>query len=333
MFALLFDRRSLIVTGIAIAGVGGLLFAAGVVTGLNLRQERVLVPPYWLKYGPVETSDVRTANPSRATSPGATAPGAATGSVRPAPTAGNTGVGDSGVGDSATDPDWVPFAAPGDPTPSETAPRETSPPETAPATGGARAKPPEGVAPEAAPEQGAATDGAPQGGAKQDGAKQDGGSVTPPATPPAGANGGAGSGDNRVEGSVGGPPRATTRRAARDCPAPDQPTWYVQTGAYAVPGNARVRRDSLQARFAAGGPGPYLRQTTNGAGVELTLVRLGPFSTRQAARRAAAALDDAFVGVETAADAAGCSDGESTVAGRGQDLGTVTLAAQVSPAG
>lgn len=331
MFALLFDRRSLIVTGVALVGVGSLLFAAGVVTGLTLRRERVVVPPYWLQYGPVETSDVRGTDPARGASPS-----------RPAPAEG-----DAAAGDPSTPPDWVPFAKPGDPTLSEPSP----PP------GGVRATPPPGVT-----QGGAAQGGVTQGGATQDGvgkggAGQDAGEMTPapPAAtpaPPAAEGSGDGGGAGESSGGAAKPgsatpgpgpgagaeaPRQTTRRAANDCPEPGEPTWYVQTGAYAVAGNARSRRDSLQARLDAETPRPYLSRTTSRAGVELTLVRLGPFTTRQAARRAAAALDDAFVGRETGESAGGCGEGDGAVAkhglGPGDGAGTVALANRVSPAG
>ncbi len=334
MFALLFDRRSLIVTGVALVGVGSLLFAAGVVTGLALRRERVVVPPYWLKYGPVETSDVRATDPVRGASPSRAATGGAGAGagggadpatpqqgVTPAPAAG-----DAAAGDPSPRQDWVPFAKPGDPTLSE-----SSPP-----AGGVRAKPPEGAT---------------QDGVEKDSAEPNADTITP-APPEADRNGdGEGNGDDGGESSDGaaesgsatlGPaagaeaPGATTRRAANVCPEPGQPTWFVQTGAYAVAGNAQVRRDSLQSSLAPGVPRPYLSRTTSRAGVELTLVRLGPFTTPQAARRAAAALDDAFVGRETEESAGGCGEDNGAVAEHGPDPGEgaamVALATRVSPA-
>lgn len=299
MFALLFDRRSLIVTGVALVGVGSLLFAAGVVTGLTLRRERVVVPPYWLKYGPVETSDVRGTDPARGAGPSRPATGGAeAGADAATPQQGVTPApaeGDAAAGDPSTPPDWVPFSKPGDPTLSE----PSSPP------GDVRATPPPAADGNGGGGGGGAGDSS--GGAAKPG------SATPGPGPAAGAEA----------------PRQTTRRAADDCPEPGQPTWYVQTGAYAVAGNARSRRDSLQARLDAETPRPYLSRTTSRAGVELTLVRLGPFTTRQAARRAAAALDDAFVGMEPA-ETTGCGDGGSEVAGQGQTsgpgAGTVALA-------
>lgn len=308
MFALLFDRRSLIVTGVALAGVAGLLFAAGVVTGLTLRRERVVVPPAWLTYGPVETSDVRSTDRRRGTGP--TAPSAAaTGGDG---TAGGTGAGTTTPPD--TQPEHVPFSKPGDPVL-----EEASPPDS-----GVRARPPEGAtqggaAQDGSQEGGAEQDGAKKDGAKKDGVKRDGGGLTP-AAPAAGGGAEA--------------PGLTTHRAAADCPEPGQPTWYVQTGAYAVAGNARMRHESLQARFAtAGGPRPYLHRTVNSSGVELTLVRLGPFTTRQAASRAAAALEDAFVGIDAEGVTGLCGTGEESEAVAGLGTAGVALANRTYPAG
>ena len=103
MLALLFDRKSLLLTGVALGGLGALLFAAGFVTGVTFRQERKVAPPYWLLHGPVLPGETQASGgvdglgAAAARAPAARTPGAADG-----------GHGDAG-GELGDDGEWVPF--------------------------------------------------------------------------------------------------------------------------------------------------------------------------------------------------------------------------------
>lgn len=321
MFALLFDRRSLWLTGFSLAAVGALLFSAGLVTGLTLLRERSVVPPHWIDYGPVEMSDLRGGQPG---TPGAGSRGSATGGAGASGGAA-TPSGTVGSGDG----EWAPFA-PGDPHPdappdASGAPSDSAPPPP-PLPGSAGGEGGVGSGTGSSAGSGAAAEPP----ANSAGGGSDAGSVSDP---------GSGSPDtsiDRATARAAEPTPAPARialagsrddleRPASSAPSPEEAAagpgcdgaagdrWYVQAGAYSVAANAERREEAVQARFAtqrvaSGGVPPahaYLRRTRTGSGTDLTVVRLGPFPDLRQAQRAARLLGDAFVGREAEGDCAG----------------------------
>lgn len=302
MFALLFDRRSLAVTGLSLAGAGVLLFAAGLVTGMTLRQERELVPPYWLQYGPVEPADVRLDNDG--TGAGGSATASTAGGAIPWTASGEGAAGTTGTAggtlsaDSPTAPadDWAPFAAPGDPA-RESGAATPGTKEGTPPTSAIRATPPGGVsAPPATTE--------PAGGPPGAKTEPDRG-LLPSGKEPSGQGS-----NGKVRSTV---PRAApvTEPSATLAECRPGGAWYVQTGAYAVAANARAEGATLETRFANAGYRPYLRPTTASSGRHLTLVRIGPFPSRTEAQQAAAGVEGAMVGREARGASVGCGGGEN----------------------
>lgn len=106
IFAFLFDRRSGLLTGLALLAIGLLLFGGGVLLGLSLRGETTLrlPPPHWT---PPELPWKTPAAPAPKAAP---EPSPATGEPEESPIPG----------------EWVPMRE-GDPQPASTPQREPSP--------------------------------------------------------------------------------------------------------------------------------------------------------------------------------------------------------------
>jgi len=282
MFALLFDRKSLLVTGIALAGIGLVLFAAGFLLGVTANQERQVVAPYWLQRGPVLPGETATTSGGPAGSPepaAATGGGATEGEPVPFGLPGelkDLGEGDAG---GATD---------GDAAPSNAAPADTAPSNAAPADGGARSTPAHSAPP--------AADSATRLARRR------------PSPPPATV---ATATEVELEALAdAGPDPETAARpeppaaASPEDGAPLDGSWYVQTGAFSVSAYAHDEEVTLAERFADRGYRPYLRPITDRRGRRLLTVRLGPFASRGEAVEVASVLDDVLIGREQAPDLA-----------------------------
>jgi hypothetical protein len=305
MLALLFDRKSLLATGVALGALGALLFAAGFVTGVTFRQERKVAPPYWLLHGPVLPGESQAAHGGGfdTATPSAPAPRAA-----PPPDGGG---------------EWVPFAQPGE-----------GEEGSGPGVDGGGPAPEPGPSPDGSdtPEPGAAPSG--DGGEGGRGAAAGGDQPRLPRVPapsrplwsdepavPARAvpanERRAAAGAPAVEAAAGRPAEregsaspavaAVPELAPVPTAAPElgeseraalDGAWYVQTGAYSVAANAHDQEAELGARFAGAAYRPYLHPITDRRGRRLLTVRLGPFPSRDEATSVAAAFDDVLVGRE-----------------------------------
>ncbi len=283
MLALLFDRKSLLLTGLAVGGLGALLFASGFVLGVTARYERQLAPPYWLLHGPVLPGEAQAANGPAPAAPLVGAPAAG-------PQAG-------GADDGA----WVPFARPEELDAGE---------DEAPADAGGGGAGGGGL-------EGGEASGADQGGAEGGGGSGAAGAAAPRVPPPrrplwdepepavaAVTPTRPEPGEGRAAAAV---LAAVPELAPEPTPAPElgageraalDGAWYVQTGAYSVPANARDQEAALAGRFAGEPYRPYVRPVTDRRGRTLLIVRVGPFPSRDEAVTVAAAFDDVLVGRE-----------------------------------
>lgn len=304
MYALLFDRRSLVLTSAVLGGLGALLFATGFLVGALVAWERELVPPRWIAYGPLDPDALRVVERSPESGAAAgTVPGAAPDdpysgaapSVDPDGPGGGAGPEGADGEPGHEDDGWVPFArpgevealrsgwegdpldpelavlAPGDPARLRPAPYRfpVDPPRYD------RTLPPE---PEAQPARSRAVEPA-LPATSRDAAEARAEQPEEPALP---------------EGALGTAGDPADDAAAGLSPAAG--SWYVQTGAFSVPANAHAEERALREMFAGEPWAPYLVETLTRRGTRFVAVRLGPFPTRGAALRVADRFDDVVVG-------------------------------------
>ena len=298
MLALLFDRKSLVLTGLAVGGLGTLLFAAGFVLGVTARSERQLAPPYWLQHGPVLPGEAQAAN----------GPAPAAPSVRASPQPGGD---DGGADGRAAEGAWVPFARP-----EELDAGEDEAPADA-GGGGAGGGGAGGGGIEGGGIEGGEPSGLDEGAAEGGGDSGPAGAAAPRVPPPRRPLWDEPEpavatvtptrpepGEGRAAAAV---LAAVPELAPEPTPAPElgageraalDGAWYVQTGAYSVPANARDQEAALAGRFAGEPYSPYVRPVTDRRGRTLLIVRVGPFPSRDEAVAVAASFDDVLVGRE-----------------------------------